>query len=1019
VLSSTDFKVVPVITSFTPASGAAGVKVTITGNYFSGVQSVTFGGVSADFVVNSLTQITATVPANALAGRIVVTTAGGSGQSTVDFGVPPRITSVTPLSGRVGTRVTISGANFLGATSVKFNTTVASLPTITATSISVLVPAGAATGRVSVTTPAGTATSTDTFTVLQPPTITGFTPAAGKSGTKVTITGTNFTGTTSVKFNGVAASGLTITATSIVAPVPSAATTGKIAVTTPGGTVSSAASFVVDAVAPTLTLVPATGVVLQQLPATFSGTVGDNNGISNVTKVVWRFRGTFGGVLKYWNATTQSWVTSVVDNATTPTRPATATTWNSTGALPAGTTNLPDGSYTAYALAFDAAGYSLLQQSAITIDRVAPTASVTAPANGTTITTLPASLAGTVNDNRGASALSRVDWSLSRLINGVTTYWNPATQTWVSAAVWTATTPTRPSTSATWNSSGALPTGVNLASGSYTAKVTATDAAGNTTTAQSSFTVAPAVTYSISGRVTLGTAALPNVRIARTGTTATVLTDANGNYVLIGVPGNATYTITPTLSGYTFSPTKINVTLAAASVSGQNFAATKIPAPTITGFSPASGAAGTAVTISGTNLSGATSVKFNGVAAVINSTTSAQIVATVPATATTGKISVTTGGGTASSTTSYTVVAADTTKPTVVISAPTAGAVATAPTASGTASDSESGVGAVYVELGRLDATGTLTHLYDWTTRQWTTDGNASGVDALAAGTTSWSIALPPLSIGKFRLYATALDNAPTANQADWISRDFNTTTVSNDAFAKAYALKGTSGIISGGNVGATKEAGEPAHAGNAGGKSIWYSWTPASSGTATFSTAGSSFDTIMGIYTGTSVSALTQIGFNDDEQAGTITTSKASVTVVAGTNYRIAVDGYDGDAGDVVLQWTLIAAQGSTAETATPVATSPYRLSSAVARASREVSLAFTGPLQAATALDPQRYILRINGVNCEVESARLDGSGTSVVLTLPEGSIANGAQVQISWKLRDSAGRLLEGKAGPLTAR
>jgi IPT/TIG domain-containing protein/laminin G domain protein len=79
--------------------------------------------------------------------------------------------------------------------------------------------------------------------------------------------------------------------------------------------------------------------------------------------------------------------------------------------------------------------------------------------------------------------------------------------------------------------------------------------------------------------------------------------------------------------------------------------------PTITGFSPTSGPAGTSVTISGTNLTGASSVTFNGIAASYAVNSSTQITATVPSSASTGPISVSTGNGTAMSSTSFTVTA--------------------------------------------------------------------------------------------------------------------------------------------------------------------------------------------------------------------------------------------------------------------------------------------------------------------------------------------------------------------------
>lgn len=89
-----------------------------------------------------------------------------------------------------------------------------------------------------------------TYTIVTTPTISSFTPASACSGSgvSVVITGTFFTGTTSVKFNGVEAASFTVnSATQITATLPSAATTGPISVTTPSGTVTSSSNFTVNA----------------------------------------------------------------------------------------------------------------------------------------------------------------------------------------------------------------------------------------------------------------------------------------------------------------------------------------------------------------------------------------------------------------------------------------------------------------------------------------------------------------------------------------------------------------------------------------------------------------------------------------------------------------------------------------------------------------------------------------------------------------------------------------------------
>ena len=86
------------------------------------------------------------------------------------------------------------------------------------------------------------------------PTITSFTPTSGRVGTVVTITGTGFTGATAVSFNNTPAASFTVdSGTQITATVAANTTTGKISVTAPGGTATSADDFVVTAnSAPTL-----------------------------------------------------------------------------------------------------------------------------------------------------------------------------------------------------------------------------------------------------------------------------------------------------------------------------------------------------------------------------------------------------------------------------------------------------------------------------------------------------------------------------------------------------------------------------------------------------------------------------------------------------------------------------------------------------------------------------------------------------------------------------------------------
>jgi len=107
-------------------------------------------------------------------------------------------------------------------------------------------------------------------------------------------------------------------------------------------------------------------------------------------------------------------------------------------------------------------------------------------------------------------------------------------------------------------------------------------------------------------------------------------------------------------------------------------------------------------------------------------------------------------------------------------------------------------------------------------------------------------------------------------------------------------------------NLLATREdtAGEPRHVGKRGGRSLWLTWRAPASGVATFSTTGSSFDTLLAIYGGTSLASLQPVA--SDEDSGGFLTSIVRFNAIAGTDYSIAVDGFADAAGVGVLSWDL-----------------------------------------------------------------------------------------------------------------
>ncbi len=145
----------PFIRSYTPTIGSAGTKVTILGANFTGVTAVSFGGVpAASFTIDSATGITAFLGAGAT-GDVAVTNAFGTTTAPgFTYGAPPTITAVTPLSGPVGTSVTITGTNFSpvpSANIVYFGHVQAAVSLATTTSLTVTVPFGTTYGPITVT----------------------------------------------------------------------------------------------------------------------------------------------------------------------------------------------------------------------------------------------------------------------------------------------------------------------------------------------------------------------------------------------------------------------------------------------------------------------------------------------------------------------------------------------------------------------------------------------------------------------------------------------------------------------------------------------------------------------------------------------------------------------------------------------------------------------------------------------------------------------------------------------------
>ena len=171
---------------------------------------------------------------------------GGTGDGvfySLNIGAAP-FAKLALTSGKVGASIGIFGQGFLAATGVTFGGVAGTFTTSGDGYMTATVPAGAKTGPVVVLIPSGNLTSSQTFKVT--PAITSFTPGSGPVGTVVTITGSGLTQASKVTFGGVVAPGFTINSdTKVTVTVPTGGKTGKIAITTPGGVSTSAATFTV------------------------------------------------------------------------------------------------------------------------------------------------------------------------------------------------------------------------------------------------------------------------------------------------------------------------------------------------------------------------------------------------------------------------------------------------------------------------------------------------------------------------------------------------------------------------------------------------------------------------------------------------------------------------------------------------------------------------------------------------------------------------------------------------------
>jgi hypothetical protein len=186
--------------------------------------------------------------------------------------------------------------------------------------------------------------------------------------------------------------------------------------------------------------------------------------------------------------------------------------------------------------------------------------------------------------------------------------------------------------------------------------------------------------------------------------------------------------------------------------------------------------------------------------------------------------------------------------------------------------------------------------------KTWTPSGAYSDIETVSKSSNTGGI---------WYLHVQAKDAKGNESSVTTVSTVLIAVTVpENDNFAKAVVLTGESGQKTGSNTDATKEPSEPDHAGNKGGQSVWWKWTATESTYFSFDTEGSNFDTMLAVYTGTSVDLLTEVGSNNDIESkgiGDTDNNKASRVIFHAEKdkvYYIAVDGYGLTSGNITLNW-------------------------------------------------------------------------------------------------------------------
>jgi hypothetical protein len=547
----------------------------------------------------------------------------------------PSITSFNPATAKPGDEVVISGSNFTGVSSVTLgNTPVTSYIVNSATSITAIVGNGA-NGDVAVANSQGSAGKAG-FAFIPSPSITAFSPANAVNGATITITGLNFTGATAVSFGGTAAASFTLESPETIIAVVASGSSGDVSVITPSGAASKS-GFVFHGVPVISSFTPLTSASWEKV--TILGT-----NFAEVSDVK------FGGVSAFsFTIVSPTVITAIAG----PAASGEVSVITSAGtAIKSGYTFVASpviASFTASATegaVLTITGENLLNTSSLKFGGI--------PATSLTIHSATSISAVVPNGASGSISLTTPGGTVSKsgfVFTGppqILAFSPDTTSHGGSVTIYGTNF-----TGATQISIG----GVQVTSYAVisTSMITAVTGAGAATTSDVVVTT-PHGTATKAGFTY--TAGIPTITLFSPASTA------SGDSVTItgtyfagasavsfgGIPAssfvvNSDTQVTAIVAAGVSGSVSITTPGGTATKPGFSFVVT-IPAPTIASFSPSAAGAGAAVTITGANLTGATSVTFGGTPAssfVVNSAT--QITAVVVA-GTSGTVSVTTAGGT-------------------------------------------------------------------------------------------------------------------------------------------------------------------------------------------------------------------------------------------------------------------------------------------------------------------------------------------------------------------------------------